>query len=1415
MNYTIKRGPLNVLTVRPEGKISRKIMAEEIVDMSFKLPQFTKLQIGDRVEVFGNTYFMATEPQVQKVSAREFVYTVQFTGIKYRLAEVQLLFPDSENELTVPDFSIMGTAETVLDLIIQNANRLQTGWTKGVVDQTETKLMTFGGHNCLTAVAKVAEEFGLEFWIDGDKSIHFTERKGVSGYTLEYGRAKGLRGLNRSPLSGANLITRLYATGSERNLPKNYRNGQTRLRMDVPFLEKNVLEYGIIEHTEKFEDVYPKRIGTVTAVDAASPFIFTDATLDFDLNEADSNGTKILIPKVPAKVIFQTGQLAGYRLEIRDHGYNTATKTFILNKNEDERALEIPNELMRPAVGDTYILEDIYMPAAYVTAAEAELKMKAQDYLDANSLQRFTYAAVADPIYFRAMNINMQLGNTVNLQDPDFLTNDDIRVVTIVQDLNDPHDVQFELADVATLTAITREYFEQENNQTIIQQGIKYNAEQARRSYQFAREFHDHVFDGEGYFDMENIKPLSIETKMLSLGSRLQQFGLPGIDFKLTNNTTLTYTAGKIVHQTINPDGLREWIIPANTVSGISTAFNNIYVKCQRVGNNASIIVTTQQIKVEQDPDFFHFEVGYLSSIIDGIRKIKTTYGFAQLNPAELAIGRISSPSGGNFIDLKPDGIDINGKVTFAAGSPAQTYVDGQVANATQAANNANTAAQNAQSSANAANAAVGNLNTYIDGAFADGLISETEAIAIEKYINTINAEKSAFDKQFTTLYANVFLTGTPKTNLNSAKTAYNTATTNLINSINTAIADKKVTPAEKTDVNNKFTAYNTAAGTLQQRIEEANSSIQTAINTNATNAQTAANNAQATANNAIGQITDIGSDNKLSPSEKQQTQVEWNRIQAEYAQYSGIASTLQVSATTYTSAYNTLNTYITPLLANLGITSDIIGNTFRANFTTYYTQFVQIVTDIENKKIENIQIGGANLLLKTGDPTSFLSKGGLTGFQIRKTNGDGIETPNGANGFYIFGGSGDQYTGYSAILKLKPNTEYTLSFDFSWGGTIASSSYYFLGDSPGATGTAYNIPYTQPKSLFNKVAIKFKTNSTNIYFKLRLGKTGATAYWLFFANFKLEEGNVATPWTPAWEDISAEIANVSAQSANALAQAQNAQNTAAALQQVTSFMQTTAQGNVIATGTLGVGDVNGGNAGITGATDRGTKSVRFWAGSDYAGKNMAGWLVRHDGVTERWFNGVLIEQAGVINGQWQNLKFNLDGVLAKKEAIVNGKIVEEWYNNGKLAYQIGQNGIYYVVEVPESYTEYWLLDLQSNTNTSDGSVFHQKLRWSMLQSEANPTRFILGGNKTSYFYSAGQNVYSEGNKQYEGYKNTRSKVDNIPDGWYAYSELGEMLHESIDGSKRIAVLIRVVNGKAIDQIVTAVETRGHVFITF
>lgn len=1349
MNYTIKRGALNVLTVRPEGKISRKIMAEEIVDMSFKLPQFIKLQIGDRVDVYGNTYFMATEPQVQKVSSREFVYTVQFTGIKYKLAEVQLLFPDGENQLTVPDFRIMGTAETVLDLIIQNANRLQSGWTKGVVDETETKLVTFDGHNCLTAIAKVTEEFGLEFWIDGDKSIHLTERKEISGYTLEYGRAKGLRGLNRSPLLGANIFTRIYAVGADKNLPKNYRNGQTRLRMDVPYLEKNVAEYGVIEHTEKFEDVYPKRIGTVTAVDTANPLIFTDSTLDFDLNETDSNGTTILIPKVPAKVIFQTGQLAGYTLEIREHGYNSATKTFTLNKNENERALEIPNELIRPAVGDTYILEDIMMPAAYKEAAEAELKAKAQEKLDANCLQRYTYAGVADPLHFRAMNINMHLGNTVQLKDADFLTDDDIRVITIVQDLNDPHDVQFELADVATLTAITREYFEDERDQVIIQQGIKYNAEQARRSYQFAREFHDHVFDGEGYFDMENIKPLSIETKMLSLGSRLQQFGLPGIDFKLTNNTTLTYSAGKIVHQTINPDGLREWTIPANTVSGISTAFNNIYVKCQRVGNNASIIVTTQQIKVEQDPDFFHFEVGYLSSIIDGIRKIKTTYGFAQLNPAELAIGRISSPSGGNFIDLKPDGIDINGRVTFAAGSSG--YNNLQDAPDLSGYDDVKNYVDNVLPGV------IADLKNQVDGVVEnwDGNGVPTlsnwpanqwqDSATRLQHINDTYVDKNDFRSyKFSSTggreeaFSWELITDTAISQALAAAAAANANA----NGKRRVFYPTAYTPYDLNDLWIKSDGelmrcqVSRQAGTLvaSDWIKATKYTDDTAANA----AQQTANAAASSAANAMAQIDAINSDNVLSVSEKPGLLKDWNEIIAEHAGIVAQADTYVVGHVSYDSAYNSLMQYLFPpeggMLNSMNVDSAIDPVVFRQKFKDYYDTRQLVLNAIALAIPRSVSTASRNLLLKSAVP-------------FKKESGENK---------YLVGT-------YFANKPLLVGKKYTL---------VIKGSHAGVSSSLGAWVSGYQIIKSDLiKNETNAVKIiRFSRSSEGAgnsidFYHFPSGSSGTSnVEWAC-----LYEGDISNPpldWSPAVEDVQGPLDD----------------NTAAiaGLGYLQNFMQPTIDPtlNAIMAGRMAVGDpVEGLTALLSGITDKGSNSLRFGVGIFNAalglfnleildngtllGRHDQGVWSMHRGV-QTWKDnaGNIRKVYGWVDGAPVDRRYASDGTLLYEDTVFGPKIyaigeswsANEWFivNNNNILISDADLAALILPSITKKYGK----------RVVNGDEQTYMYFWSIL---------TLASNYTAYEYMPGN--IDPNNNQYAGYKTTpgtKLNTYNIPNGWYS-----------------------------------------------
>ncbi len=254
---------------------------------------------------------------------------------------------------------------------------------------------------------------------------------------------------------------------------------------------------------------------------------------------------------------------------------------------------------------------------------------------------------------------------------------------------------------------------------------------------------------------------------------------------------------------------------------------------------------------------------------------------------------------------------------------------------------------------------AVSSLQNFTDQAFADGIITRSEAQAIASNINVLNAEKADIDAYYTKLYANAYLTGTAKTNLASAKTAYNTAHTNLINSINTAIADGKATATEKADVDDKFTAYNNALSAYQTRVGEADKAIQDTIKkvaddaqTSANTAQSAANAAQSTANQAQAdanaansKLTTWASDNYISPQEKTALRQQKSDIQAEYNDIVTNANRYNISSTSYSTAYNSaiaaLNKYTATSPENIAVESDY------NNISAYYPARQTILNSI------------------------------------------------------------------------------------------------------------------------------------------------------------------------------------------------------------------------------------------------------------------------------------------------------------------------------------------------------------------------------------------------------------------------------------------------------------------------------------
>lgn len=464
------RGDAIIATVTPKGQQSKHIMAENTVTMAVDASVVLDLQINDYVDVFVNDaterYFLLDLDDVKKASSIEFNHTIIFKGWQYKLQPAAYLFPDSDNNFTLAGQTIMGNLETFIDLLITNANRDQTGWVKGVIDETDFQEFTPNvDDNCLSVLASLATAFKTEWWVNG-QTIHMTKRGDIEDITYMYGQGNGLYDLTRTTSTDKNIVTRLYAYGSTRNIPANYKGFSDKLKLPgtTPYLEKNVwidpadhslgYKYGVIENIQVFEEIYPHRTGLVTAV-GADDFTFIDSEIDFNVND------QLLGEGVNAQITFNTGLLSGYTFDV--HTFDNATKTFVINQNQDEKAFIVPNDDFKPAIGDQYVITNIAMPDTYIAAAEAELLAAAQSYLDENCNPIVSYAVTCDPINFKQRGIVLTLGNYVHVTDADFNLDADIRVTGFTRDLQIPSQYTMELAEVVSISPIVRQVVQNEN----------------------------------------------------------------------------------------------------------------------------------------------------------------------------------------------------------------------------------------------------------------------------------------------------------------------------------------------------------------------------------------------------------------------------------------------------------------------------------------------------------------------------------------------------------------------------------------------------------------------------------------------------------------------------------------------------------------------------------------------------------------------------------------------------------------------------------------------------------------------------------------------------------------------------------------------------------------------------------------
>lgn len=649
------------------------LLGADTVAITVKSATPLTFHLGDQIDVYGKTYTLNQLPGIKKTGNRNFEYTLTFEGVQYELIDVQFLLPDD----TVLD-SFTGDLEDFLGILIGNLTRVYPGkWVLGVYPaNTEYKTLTYTEKNCLEVLQDLCEQYSTEFEITQANGVRTLNIKtaGVNfPYTFRYGRTGGLYELTRQNINSKNVVTRLYVYGGSSNLGDKYRY----TRLCLPGKAKNasyiedaaaIAAYGLKENTKIFDDIRPERYGEVTAAGSAY-YAFKDATMNFDLNEKDSAGnTKWLIDGATAKVKFTTGNLAGYEFDI--HKYDHATKEIQVVPFTDENGMKFPSETSAAfqfGVGDKYFFTDINLPDAYKTDAENKLLAEGNKAIAEYSQPQVQYGLSIDENFIRQFAgeltvVNLfAVGDYIPVEDEDIGVNKSVRITAFTRDLLREYKYNITLGDSVTKTTITRVIEDLQKIDNVIEINDLADPSKARRNWKASQEVLANVFDPEGHYYSEKIKPLSIETTMLATGARSQQFVLQNTRFEPNyegNPNTVKVVGGTLVHYTI-AETVKSWQLNTATFSNlVSGTVYYIYARCQKTGTAGNIVFDTVQRAVDGDPIYYYFLVGSLSSAItdtDGkrpARLISLTYGATTINGRFITTGRVQTGDGNTYIDL-------------------------------------------------------------------------------------------------------------------------------------------------------------------------------------------------------------------------------------------------------------------------------------------------------------------------------------------------------------------------------------------------------------------------------------------------------------------------------------------------------------------------------------------------------------------------------------------------------------------------------------------------------------------------------------------------------------------------------------------------------------------------------------------
>lgn len=364
-------------------------------------------------------------------------------------------------------WSLTASLSVHLDVFLRNLSALKykyrgSNFQYSIDATVSTKAfsLTYSNTNMLDALTMMAEALECEWWVT-DNVIHFGRCEFGSPVKIEL--FKEASDMTRSESKGM-FATRIYAFGSEKNIPTNYRptsegvvvNGivQRRLMLPegTPYLDAypNMTEEEAIEAVVTF-DVFPHRVGTISNVTTYKSTVENDdgskttATF-YRYRDAELNFSKeYILEGQELKITFESGLMNGMTFGVAFNPTGKDDKQWEIIQNEDYgRAL--PDDVILPKAGDKYVLSGYdtkFVSVDMLPQAENELLEKATEYLERTKRDDSTYTVSLNSVWVEEDKVHrtFDVGQQANLVNNAYFQNGRIsRVIGWEFNLDIPYD---------------------------------------------------------------------------------------------------------------------------------------------------------------------------------------------------------------------------------------------------------------------------------------------------------------------------------------------------------------------------------------------------------------------------------------------------------------------------------------------------------------------------------------------------------------------------------------------------------------------------------------------------------------------------------------------------------------------------------------------------------------------------------------------------------------------------------------------------------------------------------------------------------------------------------------------------------------------------------------------------------------